>query len=356
MKYEIEHERANQLFNKILENENFLFSNYKLWSSDLDIWLKDWVIIYNFNFSKIADKFQDTIGYPLKYDYTEEEVRKHWAFLHAARSLGVDITETYYDDIKKKYKKEFENKEKHLEEQKLKDLEKEVEAEGGVIEETRQKSPVKDKQVENLGVEEEVNTIMENKENTRSETNQSKTDVDTSITVQNMQKEEPQIPEAKPLVDDILTHNKELNFYEDDETINQLFNKKVKVDTNSLAKEVEIIQNKLKESEDKIEDSFPINSLNDKEQTLHFANMEHDLMNTPDIDDYVLRDDKLKKEFDRLAKFQDFTMKSLNYLMPKMGQAPAEEPNLEDINENVKLEDTSNKIKDFMKSVRCFIT
>ena len=62
----------------------------------------DYVIIYNFNFSIIAEKFQELIAFPLKYDFTEDEIRKHWAFLHAARQLDIEIDNAYYNELKEK--------------------------------------------------------------------------------------------------------------------------------------------------------------------------------------------------------------------------------------------------------------
>jgi hypothetical protein len=336
MKIEIEEERANQICKNLLENENIVLSNYKLWSSDLDDWLKDWVIIFNFNFSKIAERFQDTISYPLKYDYTEDQIRKHWAFIHAARSLEIPIDYSYYDDLKKS-KDVFNDKEKLREEEKIKELEKEIESEKFIGKD----SVIVPNKI--IAVEEEVNTMMP-KETSQEKLNTIKPEIEITDKISSTNEE---CPVKDSLSDNVLEETKtELKFDEEDETINALFKKKEKVDTN-LAKEVESIKNKLKEND---EANFPINPT-EKSETLHFTQMEHDLMNTCDLDDYVSHNDNLKEEYDRLSKFQDFTLKSLNYLMPRMGQAPAEEPNLEDMNDNIKLEDTKNKLKDFMKTV-----
>jgi hypothetical protein len=380
MKYEIEEDRANQIFTNILENENFLFGNYRLWSVDLDIWLKDWVIIYNFNFPKIAEKFQDTIGFPLKYDYTEDEIRKHWAFIHAARSLGKEIDSRYYDELKIKYKSEFDKKQKHLEEEKLKALEEEekddfeffgksdkrqgnekkeqneatieVEKDKGKIEEDKEGQNITSSVGNSVSqpVEEEVNTTMTNANNTITNTEEmtnlaSNNDLHITNVSNNL---------TNTTIDPLVPSN--IDFTEDDETISKLFKTKgQKIETANLLKEVESIQQKLNnEDRDNDADIFPIHKQDDsrKDKTIPFTNMEHDLMTTNNLEDYVLTDDSLKKEYEKLTRFQDFTMKSINFLMPRF-DPKKDEPEATG-EEELEVDNSNIKIKEFMKTVNFY--
>ena len=87
----INEENMNFWCNRTINNVSIQISNSKIWTFFLDNKLRDFVIEYNFNFADIANRFQEFIAYPYKYDFTEEEIRKHWAFLHSSRYLKKDI-------------------------------------------------------------------------------------------------------------------------------------------------------------------------------------------------------------------------------------------------------------------------
>ena len=95
-------ERMNYMCKKIMENGKILENNGKIWTYFLDNQLKEYLIQYNFNFFDTANRFHEFIAFPYKYDFTEEAVRRHWAFLHAARYLGITIEEEYYDALKRR--------------------------------------------------------------------------------------------------------------------------------------------------------------------------------------------------------------------------------------------------------------
>ena len=87
--------------NKVLLSEKVIEGNINLWTTHLDECLKEFVILYNFNFFNIATKFHSFISFPYKYDFSEDEVRRHWAFLHAARIKKMTIDEDYYNSAEK---------------------------------------------------------------------------------------------------------------------------------------------------------------------------------------------------------------------------------------------------------------
>jgi len=89
-----------ELANKILHSEKVIEGNINLWTTYLDECLKQFVILCNFNFFDIASKFHSFISFPYKYDFSEDEIRRHWAFLHAARVKKITIDEDYYTLIR----------------------------------------------------------------------------------------------------------------------------------------------------------------------------------------------------------------------------------------------------------------
>lgn len=99
----IDKEKMNFMCNRTMNKTYIQISNSKIWTYFLDNKLKDFVIEYNFNFADIANRFQEFIAYPYKYDFTEEEIRRHWAFLHSCRYLGKEIDEDFYDTQKKNF-------------------------------------------------------------------------------------------------------------------------------------------------------------------------------------------------------------------------------------------------------------
>ncbi len=120
----IDKENMDFYCNRIFNNNSIQISNSKIWTYFLDNKLRDFVIEYNFNFADIANRFQEFIAYPYKYDFTEEEIRKHWAFLHSCRYLNKDIYEDFYDSQKANYNQLAEEEENLIIQEKI-DFEKE---------------------------------------------------------------------------------------------------------------------------------------------------------------------------------------------------------------------------------------
>jgi len=95
-----EQSQLERIFNKTIKNYDVIESNITLWTPYLDNYLRELVLLFNFNFNEIATRFQDLIALPYKYDFSEEEVSRHWAFLHASRELRMSINEEYYESLR----------------------------------------------------------------------------------------------------------------------------------------------------------------------------------------------------------------------------------------------------------------
>lgn len=103
-KYEQTEDPMFEYYRNAMNYDRCLEGNLLLWTEYLDNCLKDYVIRYNFNFFEVANRFHDFISFPYKYDFSEEECRFHWAFLHSARGLGITIDDDFYKELKKNHK------------------------------------------------------------------------------------------------------------------------------------------------------------------------------------------------------------------------------------------------------------
>lgn len=102
--YEMKGDPLEEYYVKTIDYDRVLEGNLLLWTEYLDNCLKDYVIRYNFNFFEVANRFHEFISFPYKYDFSEEECRFHWSFLHSARSLNIVIDDDYYKRLKEKNK------------------------------------------------------------------------------------------------------------------------------------------------------------------------------------------------------------------------------------------------------------
>ena len=109
----VDESRMKYICDKIMQNRAIQISNSTIWTGFLDEQLKDFVIFYNFNFFEVANRFHEFIAFPFKYDFSENEIRRHWSFLHAARYLNLEIDGEYYDKLKARAVAET-DKENHL--------------------------------------------------------------------------------------------------------------------------------------------------------------------------------------------------------------------------------------------------
>lgn len=100
-----------EYYNKTVAYDRVLEGNLLLWTEYLDNCLKDYVVRYNFNFFEVANRFHEFISFPYKYDFSEEECRFHWSFIHSARALNLKIDNEFYAQLKK-FHKDFHKKPK----------------------------------------------------------------------------------------------------------------------------------------------------------------------------------------------------------------------------------------------------
>ena len=92
--------------NKIIDNIKVKQQNGRLWTPYHDMQLYEYVIKYKFNFYEISNAFQRLCINDKKYEYSEDAVRLHWAFLHAMRFFEQTPDEAYYQRMKLQYDKE----------------------------------------------------------------------------------------------------------------------------------------------------------------------------------------------------------------------------------------------------------
>ena len=130
---------SNKYFymNKVIDNIKVKQQNGRLWTPYHDMQLYEYVIKYKFNFYEISNAFQRLCTNDKKYEYSEDAVRLHWAFLHAMRHFDQTPDEAYYQRMKlqydkekpKTFKKRVEEKEKEKlsEEEDIKRMKKEFE-------------------------------------------------------------------------------------------------------------------------------------------------------------------------------------------------------------------------------------
>ena len=92
--------------NKIIDNLKVKQQNGRLWTPYHDMQLYEYVIKYKFNFYEISNAFQKLCTNDKKYEYSEDSVRLHWAFLHAMINFDQTHDEAYYQRMKLQYDKE----------------------------------------------------------------------------------------------------------------------------------------------------------------------------------------------------------------------------------------------------------
>ena len=119
-------ELMDYYYKKIVNNEDVMKANGRLWSLSLDQQLREQVVLYNFNFKIVSENLQNFQN----IDNIEEEIKRHWAFLHSARHIHLLVNEDYYKSMRDKYPEEkpsFSNEEeiliKELEEKKRIEIE-----------------------------------------------------------------------------------------------------------------------------------------------------------------------------------------------------------------------------------------
>jgi hypothetical protein len=374
----VDPERMNYFCKKTIENEKVLESNGKLWSTELDRQLKEFVILYNFNFYEVANRFHSFLSEKKKYEFTEDEIRRHWAFIHSARYLNISLDETYYEAQRTKYKvEEIRKKKVTPEEEKQIDLEKKRINEK--IEQMRYDrfnliSVRPDSNEDNKIVINEKSEDVSNEENKQYL-------IENFDSTNNTKSNEVTINANEPNESNALNN---VNQDEEDDVIHNLFkiNKKVRdLETETKYKE----KNQQEDNKAEYEESlFPIST---KPSTFHelaseenpndtsidedlyrqlkmgykIDGIDREIEKTKTIDDFIKEDDKLREQYENLNTYYNFAVKSLNYFIPKLGKGldNKTDPELETFSENPDqfennvIKKTSEKINDlFLNSVK----
>ena len=366
--------------NKVIDDIKVKQQNGRLWTPYHDMQLYEYVIKYNFNFYEISNAFQRLCTNDKKYEYSEDAVRLHWAFLHSMRHFDQTPDEAYYQRMKLQYdkekptfKKRVEEKEeiKLSEEEDIKKMKDEFEQ---IMKEKYDKD--KDKDKEKKDNEEKINENNENSNNNKVELDKKEQEeVEELINESKRKKEEKEEKEeendikekeetldndnkgeAKPK-EEKKEDNKLFDENDEPEYIKQLFNKQIPQDIldklnkdqgkynnaspekpNSINtkdnKEQIFISDKKTEPnsqspkkdikniiENDEGDLFPIKSNKQKEISepgkFQNINMEKELQNTQDFHDYIESNPELKKQYDQLNNYCNFAVKSINYLVNK---------------------------------------
>ena len=382
---------SNKYFymNKVIDNIKVKQQNGRLWTPYHDMQLYEYVIKYNFNFYEISNAFQRLCINDKKYEYSEDAVRLHWAFLHAMRHFDQTPDEAYYQRMKLQYDKEKPKTFKKRVEEKEKEKLNEEEDIKRMKEEFENMMKEKyDKNEDNKG-KNENNEINDNKNIKVELDTKEKEEVDELMNETKKKKEEEEekqnINKNKDKNENDINGNKEKKnetngennklFDENNEPeyIKQLFNKKIpqeildklnkdegkynnsptkqspqdnniqqvsNISNNDINKkeqqnsENEIITKEIEINiiEKEEEDLFPIKSNKQKEISepgkFQNINMEKELQNTQDFHDYIESNPELKKQYDQLNNYCNFAVKSINYLVNKstgIGDTTSEE-------------------------------
>ena len=235
--------------NKVIDDIKVKQQNGRLWTPYHDMQLYEYVIKYNFNFYEISNAFQRLCINDKKYEYSEDAVRLHWAFLHAMRHFEQTPDEAYYQRMKLQYDKEKPKTFKKRVEEKEKEKLSEEEDIKRMKEEFENMMKEKYDKNEDNKLKEENNHINENKITKVELDVKEKEEVDEIINETKRKKEEKEEKEEKDKDENIdklkdekendINNNKEKKTEESNENnklfdennepeyIKQLFNKKI---------------------------------------------------------------------------------------------------------------------------------
>ena len=363
-------EDSNKYFymNKVIDNIKVKQQNGRLWTPYHDMQLYEYVIKYKFNFYEISNAFQRLCINDKKYEYSEDAVRLHWAFLHAMRFFEQTPDEAYYQRMKLQYDKEKpktfkktvedkdKEKEKNLnEKEEIKKMKEEYEKMiGGGMEST-------EKNHEKNGVHVEVELDKKEKEEVEQLINETKKKKEEEENLDNnnelnQENNNDKIKDEEEKKEEKKEENKLYDESDEPEFIKQLFNKQIPQEILDKLNKDEEKYNKTSEKsnsetekisqvnsinidinpqsinitqknstniiiENEDEDLFPIKSNKQKEISepgkFENINMEKELQNTQDFHDYIASNPELKKQYDQLNNYCNFAVKSINYLVSK---------------------------------------
>ena len=311
--------------NKIIDNLKVKQQNGRLWTPYHDMQLYEYVIKYNFNFYEISNAFQKLCTNDKKYEYSEDAVRLHWAFLHAMRNFEQTPDEAYYERMKlqydkskpKTFKSTVEEREKKLSEEEdikrmkeeLEKIEKEKEENEKRIKknkEKKEKERLEKAQKEDEEVEELICTTRR-KDETENEQNK-----------KNEEKKENNDEGDKEKKDEKKVNNNKL-FDENNEPefIKQLFSKKIPQEIlDKLNKDKDKYNNSKKEEEnvniikeDKKEKSEPKKDIKEKEILItskeEKENIDNNINSNLDINKEISQKEKEKENKNKIIENED---------------------------------------------------
>lgn len=350
---------STNLFYEFINKPDILKSNAKLWNSFLDKRLHEFVIIHNFDFYEISNRFQSVVVQPLKYYFNEDEIRKHWSFLYACRKINFVPEDTYYKNLKTKY--DFEIKPQNFGEIRVNNSSSSNE----IFEELKEigdlYNNIRNRNCENKMIieenEEDVPELEMNvnpnkyKENDYDKSTYSakvvepidnnkfdgklnlekKSEEKTNISLDNSSKNNQISNKDKDKEND---NNYESKLFYTPE-YRPLSVKNEKVENNTTKKEPKVNKSKsmVHYNEDSDEDEIfpinfekaPMNNNYNSSMDNHFQNnyeeysdYDYSFQKTKNFDDFVKENEKLKKQYEDINKYFTFAMKGISHLIPKM--------------------------------------
>lgn len=399
---DLEYESKNEIFNKsnipnqdnlqistnllyeFINKPDILRSNAKLWNSFLDKRLHEFVIIHNFDFYEISNRFQNVVVQPLKYYFNEDEIRKHWSFLYACRKINFVPEDTYYKNLKTKY--DFEIKPQNFGEIRVNSSSTFNE----IFEELKESNEIdnssnnvinclnkmimeeNDEDVPELEMNVNRNKSKDNNHNDKSNCSATiiepkencKFNEKLNVKIKSEEKEE----KANVSLDNSSKNNNILNKVQENENnyesklfytpeYRPLSGRNDKIDNNTNKKETKDNKSKsmVNYNDDSDEDEiFPINyekapmNNNNSLMDTHFQNncdeyfdYDYSFQKTKNFDDFVRENEKLKKQYEDINKYFTFAMKGISHLIPKMMEdnSNTNTNKIEDTEIDIKIED-----------------
>ena len=352
-----------RIINNILEDTKIKQQNGRLWTPFHDMQMYEYVIKYNFNFFDIANRFQALCNNKKKYEYSEDAVRLHWAFLHAMRMNNLIPNEKYYQQMKMKYDKEEETTFKTVTQEKKDNMNLSEEEDI-----KRMKEEFEKMQKEKNMTQEEKNKIKEEEEKKKKEEERKKKEEEKKKKEEEMKKKKKLEEEKRKKLEEkkrLEEENKPLKsslYKEEPQFIKDLFNKEVPkeikekleqdkgkytnnnnnnnnknnnkpIDFSKISHDYTLIpikpliQDSTKNNNNNEEEElFPIKSNKQKNSSLESLkehektatkSLESQLKNTKNMNDYIQEDPILKKQYEQLNNFCKFATESINYIVNK---------------------------------------
>lgn len=311
----------------VIENDSIKRSNARLWTVFLDRKLHEYMIIYNFNYYEISNKFHDIIILPIRYEFTEEEIRKHWSFLYCCRMVGFVPEETYYANLKGKYKEICDEKDKDKEKNEINERSDAFNERAGIRSkdvcvqleddyDSMSMSMIKSKEITVESKEDSIG-VVQNKEEIGIITSK----LNKVIESLKIQEREDDHPAKSP----IQIHQKVK--YEISEEDEKDFERKIM---------------KEKEKEDypiRLNDIEPSNEKN----KVNVSNDKFDFSidNSVGFDEFIKENQALNDEYQKINKYFEFAMKGISHLLPSSVNSQERNEETQSENENISKSHTS---------------